>query len=334
MLAEPGQTITMTAVQIFEAAKLVTEMEYQHIVFDEFARRVSPNIEAFHGESYDPAINAAISGEFAHAVYRLGHSMLRETVDTIDPVTGIASSTSLINAFLNPAGFNAVGGAGALALGLSMQVGSEIDEFVTGALRNNLLGLPLDLAAINITRGRDTGIPTLNELRAALFAVEGDAAYAPYTSWMSFGANLQNSGSLVNFIAAYAFGSIAMSDIPAARAAAQNAMTNAAFMSGTLGSGDALFAASQSFREVDLWVGGLGEKKVAGGLLGSTFDAVFSNQMLRLQNGDRLYYQARQSREGGEQRARDHSSGRYAARGPFARPAPSRRRTPWRTTPP
>ena len=30
-------------------------------------------------------------------------------------------------------------------------------EFVADTLRNNLLGLPLDLAALNIARGRDTG---------------------------------------------------------------------------------------------------------------------------------------------------------------------------------
>ena len=45
---------------------------------------------------------------------------------------------------------------------MSKQAGSEIDEFVTGALRNNLLGLPLDLATLNIVRGRDTGTATLN----------------------------------------------------------------------------------------------------------------------------------------------------------------------------
>ena len=50
---------------------------------------------------------------------------------------------------------------------MSKQAGNEIDEFVTGALRNNLLGLPLDLATLNIVRGRDTGTATLNEARAA-----------------------------------------------------------------------------------------------------------------------------------------------------------------------
>ena len=52
---------------------------------------------------------------------------------------------------------------------MTRQDGNEIDEFVTDALRNNLLGLPLDLAAINIARGRDTGVPTLNAARRDFF---------------------------------------------------------------------------------------------------------------------------------------------------------------------
>lgn len=297
LLAQPGQTIQMTGDQIFEAAKLVTEMEYQHIVFDEFARRISPNIEAFHGSSYDPTINAAISAEFAHAVYRLGHSMLTETVDSIDPVTGVATNNSLIEAFLNPTGFEAAGGAAGIATGMSMQVGNEIDEFVTDALRNNLLGLPLDLATINITRGRDTGLPTLNELRQQLFAANGDPTLAAYDNWADFGASLKNPSSLLNFITAYGFGSVAQTDIPAAKALALAAMGNANFMNGTLAASDPLYAASQSFWNIDLWIGGLAEAKVPGGLLGSTFDFVFAYHMQNLQNGDRLYYQARLSEE-------------------------------------
>ena len=58
--------------------------------------------------------------------------------------------------------------AGAIVRGTTRQVGNEIDEFMTEALRNNLLGLPLDLAAINLARGRDTGVPSLNAARAAV----------------------------------------------------------------------------------------------------------------------------------------------------------------------
>ena len=71
---------------------------------------------------------------------------------------------------------------------MTRQVGNEIDEFVTEALRNNLVGLPLDLATINMARGRDTGVPSLNEARREFFAMTGDSQLTPYTSWVDFAA--------------------------------------------------------------------------------------------------------------------------------------------------
>ena len=53
-------------------------------------------------------------------------------------------------------------------------------------------------------------------------------------------------------------------------------------------------AATSGLDNVDLWVGGLAEvTNLFGGLLGSTFNYVFENQLTDLQNGDRLYYLAR-----------------------------------------
>jgi hypothetical protein len=46
----------------------------------------------------------------------------------------------------------------------------------------------------------------------------------------------------------------------------------------------------QGFNKIDLWIGGLAEKHVSGGILGTTFNTIFADQMERLQNGDRLYY--------------------------------------------
>ena len=64
--------------RLFQAARFVTEMEYQHLVFEEFARKVQPAVKPFH--VYSPDINPAIHAEFAHAVYRFGHSMLDDDV--------------------------------------------------------------------------------------------------------------------------------------------------------------------------------------------------------------------------------------------------------------
>src|SRR4029078_12277151 len=82
----------------FQAARFVTEMEYQHLVFEEFARKIQPAIRPFH--VYSPDINAAIPAEFAHAVYRFGHSMLDDLVARRD-TTG-DNSLPLLTAFLNP----------------------------------------------------------------------------------------------------------------------------------------------------------------------------------------------------------------------------------------
>ena len=64
--------------------------------------------------------------------------------------------------------------AGSIVMGSSDQIGNELDEFVTETLRNNLLGLPLDLPAINMTRAREAGVPPLNEVRRQIFADTND----------------------------------------------------------------------------------------------------------------------------------------------------------------
>ncbi len=195
--------------RLFQAAKFGTEMQYQHLVFEEFARTIQPQIDVFIGptQGYDANIDPSIVAEFAHTVYRFGHSMLTETIDRLDP-NFQNSEIGLIAAFLNPLAFAASGptpeeAAGAIVRGMTRQLGNEIDEFVTEALRNNLLGLPLDLATINLARGRDAGIPSLNAARREFYEMTGDSQLKPYTSWADLVQHLKHPESLINFIAAY-----------------------------------------------------------------------------------------------------------------------------------
>src|SRR5262249_34211481 len=114
----------------------------------------------------------------------------------------------LIAAFLNPLAYAASGptpeeATGAIVRGVTRTVGNQIDEFVTEALRNNLLGTPLALAVLNLARGRDTGIPSLNGARAQFYADISDPELKPYTSWADFLQHLKHPDSLINFIAAY-----------------------------------------------------------------------------------------------------------------------------------
>jgi len=197
--------------RLFSAAKWGVETQYQHLVFEEFARKVVPTIHVA-GET-NIHLDAAITSEFANAVYRFGHSMLDESIQVQDVNPNgtpkvdafgnpVYTQEGLIQAFTNPLDF-AKYGAGNVVQGATNQVGNEIDEFVTGALRNNLLGLPLDLAAINIARGRDTGIPTLNAFRNEIYQQNHDTNLKPYMSWDDFRHYLKHDASIVNFVAAY-----------------------------------------------------------------------------------------------------------------------------------
>ena len=295
--------------RLFQAARFTTEQVYQHLVFEEFVRAIAPEIDAFVF-SNTATIPVAISQEFAQVVYRFGHSMLNEQVDMLSILadTGAVglSQMPLFDAFLNPVAFDAQGidahaSAGAILRGMTRQHGNEIDEFLTEALRNNLVGLPLDLGALNMARARDTGIPSLNEARAQFFEQTGDTFLKPYTSWTDFASNLKNPVSIVNFIAAYGehptiLAATTMEDKRSAACAlvfgdsTPETADRLDYLNGT----GAWAGVETGLNKVDFWIGGLAEAKMAfGGMLGSTFTFVFETQMEMLQNNDRFYYLSR-----------------------------------------
>ncbi|MBL0407568.1 heme peroxidase, partial [Microvirga aerilata] len=310
-----AKTLSWDGERLFQAARFTTEMQYQHLVFEEFARKVQPDVDVF---VFNPSvdINPNILAEFAHVVYRFGHSMLNQEVSAKN-VNGSNASMDLFEAFLNPVSFGSDTishdvAAGAIVRGMTSQVGNEIDEFVTDVLRNQLVGIPLDLAALNIARGRETGIPPLNEARRQFQEVaNGDSQLEAYTSWTDFAHNLKNPASIVNFIAAYGtHPSITSATTVAAKRDAAMALV---FGDGNDDDGITIRGVTYTDRldflnatgsyaggklggleDVDLWVGGLAEKKMAfGGMLGSTFSFIFELQLENLQNADRFYYLSR-----------------------------------------
>jgi VCBS repeat-containing protein len=299
--------------RLFQAGRFVTEMQYQHMVFEEFARAVQPGIDPFVF-SNTPDIDPSIMAEFAHVVYRFGHSMLTEDITRIN-ANMTTDDIGLIAAFLNPVEFDKNGAVtvhqavGSIVRGMSRDTGNEIDEFVTEALRNNLVGLPLDLAVLNMARARDTGMPGFNAARAAFFAATGDSQLAPFNSWVDMVPELKNPTSIINFIAAYGTHStiLGAGTLAGKRAAATDlvfgtvgetptqAADRQAFLNGgTDSSGNVWSAANSGLNDVDFWIGGLAERKNEfGGMLGATFNYVFEAQLEKLQNGDRFYYLSR-----------------------------------------
>src|SRR3712207_7083323 len=94
------------------------------------------------GTGFNPEINPSIRAEFAHAVYRFGHSMLTETVDRVR-ADGTTDHIDLFDAFLAPTQFMAGGrtpghAAGDPGRGMTPSAGNEISEFVSEAVRHQL----------------------------------------------------------------------------------------------------------------------------------------------------------------------------------------------------
>ena len=152
----------------------MTEMEYQHLVFEEFARKVQPAIR--RSTSTTPTSTRRSRPSSPTPSTASGTRCSTTTSPRIERRTARDNDIPLLDGVPEPAGVlrrrrraararaqRAEQAAGAIVMGLSDQVGNELDEFVTETLRNNLLGLPLDLPTINMTRARSEGIPPLND---------------------------------------------------------------------------------------------------------------------------------------------------------------------------
>jgi peroxidase len=110
-----------------------------------------------------------VTNAFAHAAFRLGHSQVSSNLQVLD-AEGNAMELPLRTAFYNP---TLIDGdpqlIDNLLRGAANQRAEEIDTLMVDDLRTALFGPPgaggMDLAAINIQRGRDAGLPDYQSLR-------------------------------------------------------------------------------------------------------------------------------------------------------------------------
>jgi len=177
---------------LYNMARQRVEAEIQAVTFNEFLPVLvgDDTIPAYSG--YDPTVNPGISVEFSTAVYRFGHSLLSSTIQRLDENGNeiAAGNLALSDAFFAPGEITDNGGIAPILRGLADSTAQEVDMMIVEDVRSFLFGAPgdggLDLAALNIQRGRDLGVATYNDLREALglaraetfFDITGDADVA------------------------------------------------------------------------------------------------------------------------------------------------------------
>ena len=176
---------------IFQVARRIVIAEVQNIVYSEYLPVIlgSNNVATILGpfEDYDASADPRSSNEFATAAFRFGHSQIRSGFIRLNAQGNSLGELPLLTSFFNSRLFfdSIRGGTDPIIRGLVNSQSRKVDEFINSVLTNKLFltllnddpetAPPFDLAARNIQRGRDHGLPTYLQVRRfckTLFDIE------------------------------------------------------------------------------------------------------------------------------------------------------------------
>ncbi|XP_061177755.1 peroxidase-like protein [Saccostrea echinata] len=249
---------------LFQEAKRIVIAQLQHVTYNEFLPALLDDYTmnyfnlhsrpVGHSDVYNYRIDPRTINAFGVAAYRMGHSLVRNTVGH-DRGFGNVQEFPVSDHFEVP-DLMFDHGYEFMARWMSRAPKSKSDRFLVDGIRNELFKssekgmnesetLSFDLGALNVQRGRDHGIPPYNVYRefcglkrARFFAT------AP--------------GGLVDHT-------------PQAAAALQRTYKDP--------------------DDIDLYAGGLSETPRTGSILGPTFQCLIGFQFSLYKQGDRFWYE-------------------------------------------
>ncbi len=155
--------------ELYQHARKLVGGQMQAIVYEEWLPAMGMHVPPYSG--YDVAENAGILNVFSAAAYRYGHTTINSLLVRMDNDGEYLPEGDILlrDAFFNPNATMAVGGIEPYLIGMATVVQQDFDCKLVDDLRNFLFGAPgaggMDLAAINIERGRERGLPDYNTIR-------------------------------------------------------------------------------------------------------------------------------------------------------------------------
>ena len=239
--------------RLYQESRKIVIAQVEQITFREFLPAILGQkffdllIGPYPG--YQPQRDSTVPNSFATAAFRFGHSLIQDAFVRAGPdyLPNEQGPLGLRDAFMNPQAYFDSEGTDPILRGWITQPARALDEFLTSVLTTQLFerepGMGMDLATLNIQRGRDHGLP-------------------PYPVWKTFCQNRFKE------------------KLPPELFQFSNELTKIRFLQ-TYGALDT----------VDLWVGGLAEEPVPGGIIGPTFACIFAVTFSDLRNGDRFWYE-------------------------------------------
>ncbi len=154
---------------LYQRARKIVGAIMQAIDYEEWLPAMGIELPEYTG--YNPDVNPAITNVFSAAAFRYGHSAIGGNLRRVDNSgqTIAEGDISLQGSYFDPYVIYYTG-LEPLMIGMATQVHQEIDAKMVNELRSYLFGNPgyggLDLASVNIMRGRERGVPDYNTLRA------------------------------------------------------------------------------------------------------------------------------------------------------------------------
>lgn len=188
---------------IYQEARAWVIAEIQAITYNEWLPALLGNTPELTTGNYNPTLNPGLINEFSSAAFRLGHSLLGDGVEFLDDSGApMAEPMPLSMVFFNPP-VVAQHGIEPILKYLASDAASELDNKIVDGVRNFLFGRPgaggLDLACLNIMRGRDHGLASYKQARRA-FGMPMLTSFSQITSNVELQAKLEELYGDVNDI--------------------------------------------------------------------------------------------------------------------------------------
>lgn len=207
-----------TGDQLYDQARAIVGAEIARITYSEFLPHLLGTTAIKPYQGYKVGVDPRLTLEFAGAAYRFGHSIVSANLEKTDEQgVEIGEAVTLKDAFFqSPEDFIADSGADGLLRHLTNDLSNALDVHIVDDLRNFLFApkIGLDLASINLQRGRDLGLGTLNETRVAL-GLKPYTSFAAITSDAATAAALQAAYGDVNKVELW-IGGLAENHVPGA----------------------------------------------------------------------------------------------------------------------
>ncbi|WGZ93193.1 MAG: peroxidase family protein [Candidatus Thiothrix putei] len=161
---------SMSDEQIYQEARKVNVAQMQAITYNEFLPNLIGKNAIPKYTGYKPNVDPSIDNAFATAAFRMGHTMLSPNLLRLDEngQTIEQGNVALRDAFFRPDKVME-SGIDPILRGAASQTAQAVDPMIVDDVRNFLFPQGgLDLAAVNIQRGRDHGLAGYGDTREAL----------------------------------------------------------------------------------------------------------------------------------------------------------------------